>query len=694
MQVHILLLSLRQKLSYLFGLATIRQQVIRRVLIVAWIGLFGFPGFPAFSAQTPDFTQKSLEDLMNIEVTSVSKREQKTSQTAAAVFVISREDISRSGALNIPDLLRMAPGMDVAQINASAWAISVRGFNGQYSDKLLVLIDGRAVYTPMFAGVYWNSQNVPLDSIERIEVIRGPGAAVWGSNAVNGVINIITRSTEEPHGGFASASVGNGSTGPATIGYGGRLRRFGTYRVYAEGSQYNALETFSGISGQDDWRLVHGGFRADSTLSPKDSLTTEGEAKRGNAGEMATIPISLNPAVTSTVPLRDIYSGWNLLTRWNHTVSPNSGTSLQIYFDRTNRGDTTYTFGLNTLDIDFQHRLLLGARHDLVWGVGYRLNSDATDPTLRIVFTPADKVTQLFNMFVQDEIAIRPDRLQLSLGARVEHNSYTGFDFQPSARLAWTPGSKNMMWGAVSKADRTPSRGDTGFSITYAALPGPGLPVVVRFLGNPNFKNEHLTAYEAGYRTSWSSKFSVDSTIFYNRYSDLISVEPGTTTVETNPPPTHVLASNIEGNGLGGETHGLELFANWKVTSAWTLSPGYSFLAMHMHTLAGSQEFSNAAATQGGSPDHQAQLRSSIRLPRSLQWNSSAYFVNRLPAPAIPSYTRLDTGLIWNAGERLSISVAGQNLLKDLHPEYAGPSSSEQPGLMRRAAYAKITWSF
>jgi iron complex outermembrane receptor protein len=547
---------------------------------------------------------------------------------------------------------------------------------------------------PSFAGVFWDSQNVALDSIERIEVIRGPGAAVWGSNAVNGVINIITRSTGETQGGYASAGAGNASTGPSTIGYGGKFRGLGTYRVYAEGFQYNALQTFAGLSGQDDWRLVHGGFRTDSTLSAKDSLTTEGETNRGNAGEMATTPLSLAPPVTSTVALRDIYSGWNLLTRWNHSLSPRSDTSLQVYFDRTNRGDTTYAIGLNTFDIDFQHHILLGARQDMVWGVGYRLNSDDTDPTLRIVFTPVAKVTQLFNIFVQDEVAIRPDRLQLSLGARVEHNSYTGFDFQPSARLAWTPDSNNMMWGAISSADRTPSRGDTGLRVNYAALPGPGLPILVSYFGNPNFKNEHLTAYEAGYRSSWTSKFSVDSTVFYNRYRDLISVEPGVTTVEMNPAPMHLLVPNTQGNGLHGETHGLELFANWKVTSIWTLSPGYSFLATHMHPFAGSQDFTDANGTEGGSPDHQAQLRSSISLPRNLQWNTSVYFVNRLPTPAIASYTRLDTGLIWHEGERVSLSVAGQNLLKGLHPEFAGPSSSVQPGLMRRGAYAKMTWSF
>lgn len=631
---------------------------------------------------------------MNIEVTSVSKREQKTSQAAAAIFVISKQDIRRSGALNIPDLLRMVPGLDVAQIDAGKWAISARGFNGQYSDKLLVLVDGRTVYTPIFAGVFWDSQNVPLDTIERIEVIRGPGAAVWGSNAVNGVINIITRSSEDIQGGYLATGAGNASTGLGIVGYGGKVRGLGAYRVYAQGFQYKSLRTFAGLDGQDDWRLVNGGFRTDSTLSAKDSLTTEGEVYKGNAGEMATTPESLLPPVTATVALRDRYSGWNLLTRWNRTVSPRSGTSLQVYFDRTSRGDSTYVIGLNTFDIDFQHHVLWGGRQDIVWGIGYRVSSDHTDTTLRIAFTPDDRITQLFSSFAQDEITLQPDRLHLSLGARVEHNVYTGFGFQPSVRLTWTLDSKNMVWSAVSSADRTPSRGDTDLRVNYAALPGPGLPVLVSFFGNPSKKNERLTAFEAGYRNAWTSRFSLDTTIFYNRYRDLISVESGAMTVETNPAPIHLLVPSTEGNGLHGETHGIELFANWKVTSSWTLSPGYTFLSTHMHTFAGSQDLADAAGTEGGSPNHQAQLRSSVSLPRNLQWNASAYFVNRLQAVSVPSYTRFDTGLTWQAGERVSVSVVGQNLLKDLHPEYAGPSVSVQSSQMRRAAYAKISWSF
>ena len=649
---------------------------------------------PALFAQAPDLTQTSLEDLMNIQVTSVSKKEQKTSQAAAAVFVISREDIRRSGALNIPDLLRMVPGLDVAQIDSDKWAISARGFNGQYSNKLLVLVDGRTVYNTIFAGVFWDSQNIPLDSIERIEVIRGPGAAVWGSNAVNGVINIITRSANDTKGGYFAGGAGNRITGPATIRYGGNAPGIGAFRVYGQGFQYNSLPTFAGLNGQDDWRLIHGGFRTDTTLSAKDSLTTEGEAYHGNAGEMATTPVSLSPPVTATLALRDRYSGWNVLTRWNHTVSPRSDTSLQVYFDRINRGDTTYDVSSNTFDIDFQNHVKAGERQDIVWGLGYRGISNGSVPTLRISFTPQNRFLQLFSLFAQDEIALLPNRLHLSVGARVDHNDYTGFDFQPSARLAWTLDSKNTLWSAISEADRTPELSDTNLRANLAALPGPGLPILVSVFGNPNQKNERLTAFEGGYRSTWTGNFSLDSTLFYNRYRDLLSVEPGATVVESSPAPTHLLIPSTFGNGQYGETHGIEVFANWKVASFWTLSPGYSFMAIHLHPSATSQDLTNPAVTARSTPNQQAQLRSSVSLPRSLQWNTSAYFVNRLPAISIPSYTRLDSGLTWHAGERLSISVEGQNLIRSLHPEYTGPNSTVQPGMIRRGAYAKMMWSF
>jgi iron complex outermembrane recepter protein len=688
--------SFSQNPANLFCFAFL-PRISQRFLQFCVISLLAFQGLPVCSEQPPDLTKKSLEDLMSITVTSVSKKEQKTSQAAAAIFVISREDIERSGALNIPDLLRMVPGLDVAQIDAGNWAISARGFNGQYSNKLLVLIDGRTVYSPMFAGVFWDSQNVPMATIERIEVIRGPGSAVWGSNAVNGVINIITRSTGDTQGGYIVAGAGDASVGPETIVYGGKARSLGDYRVSAEGFKNSALPTLTGLAGQDDWRFLHGGFRTDTTLSARDSLTAEGEMYQGNAGEIAFVPVSLLPPENATLALRDSFTGWNLLTRWNHTVSPGSATSLQVYFDRTTRGDTTYSIGIDTFDIDFQHHIVWGARQDIVWGLDYRVTSDEVTPNFRISATPQSRHTQLASTFAQDEIAIVPNRIHLSLGARLEHNDYTGFNLQPSARVVWTPDSKNSVWAAVSGADRTPARSDTSFRVNFEALPGSpetgNLPVLVTLFGNPDEKNEQLKAFEAGYRTTLTSRFSVDTTAFYNRYLDLESVQPGAMRLETNPGPVHLLIPESFGNSIYGETHGLETFANWKITNFWTLNPGYTFFSMHLHEFAGSQD-GTIPGSQGSTPDHQAQLRSSVSLPHNLQWNASAYFVNRLPAQLIPSYTRFDTSLNWRLGESVSLSLVGQNLIKDLHPEYSGPNSTVQSGQMRRAAYAKITWSF
>jgi iron complex outermembrane recepter protein len=700
MRVNLLLYSSLSKLLDRCYAAVVLPRLIRGIRILAGIALLAWPGIHASSAQSPDLTQKSLEDLMNIQVTSVSKKEQKTSQVAAAVFVISREDIRDSGALNIPDLLRMVPGLDVAQIDAGKWAISARGFNGQYSNKLLVLIDGRTAYSPIFAGVFWDSQNVILDNIERIEVIRGPGAAVWGSNAVNGVINVITRDTSNTQGSYLAVGAGNAGTGPVTIQYGGKARYLGTYRVSVEGIHDNSLPTLAGLPGHDDLSLVRGGFRIDTRLSARDSLSTEGEGYRGNAGEMTFFPVSLFPPENATLSLRDRYSGWNLFSRWKRTISQGSETSLQVNFDRTTRsdstrGNSTYSIGQNAFDIDFQHHIAWGARQDIVWGLGYRVSSGDIDPTFRISATPESRRTQLFSSFAQDEIAIRPNRIHLILSARLERNDFTGFDLQPSARLAWTPDSKNSVWGAISGADRTPARSDTDIRANFEALPGPGsLPILVSLFGNPNQKNEQLTAFEAGYRKMWTSGLSLDSTAFFNRYRDLTSVEPGAMRFELNPAPAHLLMPESFGNGLYGETHGIEVFAKWKAARFWTLNPGYTFFSMHLHEFAGSKDSQTAPGTEGGTPEDQAQLRSNMSLPWNLQWNASGYIVSRLTSQPIPSYTRLDTGLNWSLSESVSLSLVGQNLLKDLHPEYSGPNSTVQPGLMRRAAYAKITWSF
>jgi iron complex outermembrane receptor protein len=643
---------------------------------------------------TQDLAKLNIEDLMNIEVTSVSKKEQKLSRTASAIFVISPEDIARSGANNIPDLLRMVPGVEVAQINSSKWAISIRGFNGQYSNKLLVLVDGRTVYTPMLSGVFWDVQEVILNDIDRIEVIRGPGATVWGANAVNGVINIITKKANDTQGGFVTAGGGNYEHGFGAARYGGRLGNATTYRVSADGFNRTHLHGLSDLNGYDDWEMVHGVFRVDTNASAEDSITIEGEAIKGNAGEIASSPLSILPPVNGLLHLRDRNSGWNVLSKWNHVASARSETSLQAYFDRSTRSDMTYGIGVNTFDLDFQHHIGWGERQDIVWGLGYRVSTDETLSTLRISFHPSSQTTQLFSSFIQDEVTMLPERLYLTLGTKLEHNDYTGFELQPSARIAWTLSPRNTLWAAVSQAQRTPSRGDTGILVNLAALPGPNnLPIVVGYSGNPSQKAEREMSVETGYRAQLSNRVSLDSTIFFSHYRDLVSVEPSAASFDAEPIPHFVVLSRFA-NLFYGETHGFEMFADWKVTSRWSLHPGYSFLSMHMHRDAASNDLTTGPATEGSIPNHQAQLRSRIALPGHLQWNTAAHFVGSLPALGVASYTRLDSNMTWRAGERFSISLVGQNLLQGHHLEYTGPDSSVQSNLIKRSAYAKVSWWF
>ena len=663
--------------------------VLLRVIVLTIIC-----GVAPGQALPQDLSQLKLEDLMNIEVTSVSKKEQKLSKAASAVFVITSDDIARSGANNVPDLLRMVPGVDVAQINSSKWAISIRGFNGQYSNKLLVLLDGRTIYSPMLSGVFWDAQDMPLDNIDRIEVIRGPGATVWGANAVNGVINIITKKASDTQGGLVTAGGGSYERGFGAAQYGGRLGSATAYRVFGNGFERNHLPSLSGPNDDDMWQMVHGGFRLDSSLSSRDSINIEGDASRGSAGEVTSSIVSISPPLNGLLDSQDRYSGWDVLSRWNHITSEHSETSFQAYFDRSTRGDTTYGFGLNTFDLDFQHHVGWGSRQDFVWGVGYRVSFDDTSATRRITFTPASRTTQLFSSFVQDEITIVPGHLSVSLGTKLEHNDYTGFELQPSARVAWTPTARNTLWGAVSQADRAPSRVDTSVLVNLAVLPGPNnLPIVVGYSGDLNQKAERETSFEAGYRSGVSNRISIDSTVFFNRYRDLVSVEEGSPVFEANPTPHLVVLSRFA-NLQHGETHGFETFVDGKVTRQWTLSPGYSFLAMHLHRDPASNDLTSGLSAEESAPKHQAQLRSRMNLPHHLQWNATAYFVGALSALAVPSYTRVDSSITWQAEERLSISLVGQNLLQDRHLEYTGPDSSVQSDLVKRSAYVKVTWRF
>ncbi len=632
----------------------------------------------------------SLESLMNMEVTSASKKEQKSSQVAASIYVISQEDIRDSGALNIPDLLRMVPGLDVAQINANTWAISARGFNFQFANKLLVLIDGRAVYTPLFGGVNWDTQDVPLEDIERMEVIDGPGGTVWGANAVNGVINIITKKASETKGGLVTGGGGTQVQQFGTLQYGGKIRDDTSYRIFAKYFSDDHSPDLNGQAAEDGWHLLHAGFRADTSLSKKDTVTTEGDVYTGEEGSVI-VHSMLAPVENINVERLTPLSGGEVFIRWDHLFSSRSDTTLQFYFDNYERNGSESSEGRHTFDLDFKHHIAVGTRHDLIWGGDFRYSADQTVGTIDQAFIPANEAGELYSAFLQDQITLKPDRVVLYLGSKLENSYFSGLDYEPSAHLAWTPSERKTIWAAVSRASRTPDQRDVGLNAVLTALPG---PEEVALLGNPNLKSEHVIAYELGYRAQPTDRFSAGVTVFFNNYHDLESEELLPPYFNASSvPPVEVIPESL-GNKLYGTTEGVEAYAKWKVTSRWTLSPGYSFLEMHLHTQASSSDTTSVADAQGSNPGHQAQLRSHVELPHKFAWDMNTYFVGPLPAQFVPSHTRLDSQLTWHFAERAEMSVTGQNLLKDHHVEFNDQFQSVNSSQIKRSVYAKLTWRF
>lgn len=651
----------------------------------------------ASQSSPSDLTQVSIENLMNIEVTSVSKKEQKLSRTAAAVFVITQEDIRRSGATNIPDLLRMVPGVDVAQANGNSWAISARGLNDEFTNELLVLVDGRNVYTPTFGGVFWELLDCPFEDIEKIEVIRGPGGSIWGANAVNGVINIITKNAGETRGAMVVAGGGNVNHGFGTAQYGGKLGKGMDYRVYSKYFNQDHLPDLTGQNGRDGSHLLRGGFRTDSTLSSKDTLMFQGDLFIGRERDSVT---SL-PSVASPVLLNTFgdagQSGGFLQSIWNHAYSKRSDSTLNISYDAYNIGNVLSALRerRQSFSVEFQHHIAWGERQDIVWGLGYSHSASQSEGNLTVSLNPADLGIQVFSSFIQDEIALVPDRFYVTVGTKLEHNYYTAFNILPSVRATYTPGKQHMLWMAISRAVRTPASVDTAVRFNSPGAPAPdGTPTLVSLFGNPHFKNEDLVAYEAGYRTTVSNLFSIDFAAYYSQYTHQQTIEPSTSFFETTPLPAHFVLPTTYQNLMYGEAHGLEIAVNWKLTDRWSLSPGYAFERFHMHLTRASLDTQTLADTEGIDPHLHAQLRSHVELSQKLAWDAAAYFVDRVIFQEVPSYTRLDTGLSWKAREGLTLSLVGQNLLDDHHVEFLESVTGVRSTQAKRSAYVKLTWQF
>ncbi len=636
----------------------------------------------------------SLESLMNIQVTSVSKTEQKLSQTAAAVFVITQEDIARSGATNIPDLLRMVPGMDVAQINANTWAISARGFNARFSNELQVLVDGRSVYTDSFGGVFWDQLDLPLEDIERIEVIRGPGGSIWGGNSVNGVINIITKKASATKGAMVVGGGGTEEEGFGTLQYGGPAGKSTDYRVFAKYLNQGALPNDLGQNGGDGWHSLRGGFRSDSVLTTRDTLMVQGDLYTLREG---TPTVDL-PSLTLPAPIPveenvDTTGGF-LQGVWKHEVSARSDTTVELSYEEYKRDDVLRD-AHGTLDLNFQHHFLWGDRQNVLWGGEYRRSMSNSHGDLLSSLNPPSLDMNLYSGFVQDEIELIPEQLTLTLGTRLEHNYYSGYNVMPSARAAWTATSRTTLWGAASRSVRTPSEVDADRVVNEGSTPGPGgIPEVYSFIGNPNLKDEGVTAFEAGFRSALTDSLTLDLASYYNLYDDQYTVEPAAPFFATTPAPPHFDLPYTNENLMHGETDGLEAAVNWQPIHTWTLSPGYAFEQIHMHVAPTSQDAYSAPEAEGSSPTHSAQLRSNVQLWRGLSWDASAYFVDRIQEFAIPSYTRVDSQLSWNFREGETISLVGQNLAHDHHFEFYDFTETELPTMMKRSVYAKFTARF
>jgi len=661
--------------------------------LIFW-GLLFVLLMPGSRAQEPpvDLTQVGIEHLMKISVTSASKKEQQLLRTPSAIYVISSEDIRRSGASSIPEILRMVPGLQVARIGSSSWAISARGFNDQFANMMLVLIDGRTVYTPLFAGVYWDVQDVMMEDVERIEVIRGPGATIWGANAVNGVINIITRHSAATAGALLTAEAGTEDRSGVSARYGGTAGPNGHYRVFAKYFDRAGLAEPSGRSNDTAWNMIRGGFRTDWQLSKRDSITFQGDIYQGDENSSVDIP-SLDPPYAVTRDYTAGVAGGNLLARWTRSFNTQSNFTLQAYYDITQR--RTFLLGehRHTLDLDFQHRLPIGTRHDVVWGLGYSATEASLRNSFTISFHPARPVDRRYGSFVQDEISILRDRLSLTVGMKLEHNPYSGFEKQPTARLAWTPNRRQLFWVAASRAARTPSPGDTAMRTNTAVFPGNDRRLnIISILGSPDFGSQYLNAYEGGYRVRANEKCYFDLATFYNRHAKLKTSEPGSPVLEADPSPPHLLIPIYYENMMHAESYGAELIADWEVTRRWNLSAGYSHLRIFAHTAAGSRDNSSAGRLEGQAPRHHFDLRSHLHLARNLEFDSAVSRIGALTGPAVPAHTRLDTRIGWRAGEHWEISAGGQNLLSAHHLEFDARRQGIRLSYVRRAFYGKVSW--
>jgi iron complex outermembrane receptor protein len=642
----------------------------------------------------------SLQDLMKVTVTSVSKQRQELASAAAAIFVISHEDIERSGATTIPDLLRMVPGLEVARIDANSWAVSSRGFNSRFANKLLVLIDGRSVYTPLFSGVFWDRQEPLLEDIDRIEVIRGPGASLWGANAVNGVINIITRPATETKGTYLEARTGNEELGFLAGRQGGALGDRAAYRTYLKLAKRDGGTFASGADGKDGWEAAQGGFRADGTTRGGDSWRAIGDFREGVNGESFPFP-SLTAPYSTTLNERTRVRDGDLLLGWRRPLGGESELGLRFYYDHAEFNDLRISDSRDTADIELEHHFSPLHRHSVVWGFGYRLmRSDATN-SFNIALTPSLDTEQLASAFVQDTISLLPNQLALTLGSKFEYNTFTQFNVQPSGRIAWQPTPDSTLWAAVSRAVRTPSEAENDLRLNQQVIApfGPGnptpLPAVVAILGQTGIKPEELTAYEAGTRFAVSDRLSFDLSAYYNDYDNVVAVNTGSSFLESSPAPTHLVVPLYIQNQISGHTYGLEALANWRPFENWRLQPSYSYIHFDLTEPPGVTPANMLAATVGQSPHHQFKIRSLSNLTDDITFDSMIRYITRLSSLSVGGYIGVDARLAYKFAPGAEAAIVGQNLFYSHRFEFGSETTlATVPTAVDRSVFVTLKMKF
>lgn len=653
------------------------------------------------TAPAVDLAEMSLEELLGIEVIMASRRPERLSDASAAAFVITRDDLHRSGVTELPEALRMVPGIHIGRINTHTWAITSRGFNNFFANKLFVMVDGRPVFQPLFAGVFWETQDLMPEDVERIEVIRGPGAALWGANAVNGVVNIVTQNSQSTQGGVVSLGGGTYEHGFLNIRQGGTIGANAFYRAYGRYTNRGGFVYDTGDDASDGWTIARGGYRVDWRPTEQTSLSVHNDFYDGTVRHNFQVVTSIDSPYVEVFDYAASLSGAYVLTRCEHELSNRSSLSLQLTYDWGRRDDGVGKGAVHTIDADFQHRLSLHERHDLIWGVGSRVSFDHVDGTFTFSFVPRSRTTYLLSGFIQDEFAVIPDRLGLTVGSKFEQNSATGYEVQPEARVMWKPGRRTTVWAGVARAVRTPTRFETDVRyVMYAEHFPPNPPVfpdggtaLAVVTGNEDMPAGSMMAYQLGLRTQPREDFSLDVAAYYNVYRKLTTLERGTPTLPLSSEPRYVVIPLVIDARMKGTTHGLEVAATWQPHARLRLRAAGTYFSITVDPDQDSHDVIGEILA-GNCPRFQLHLRSMVDLPRNMTLDVTGRYVDPLKSIDVSRYVTLDARWGWQVFPELGISVTGRNLLQLHHREFRQPNGFIRETDVVRDVYAAMEWRF